>query len=441
MEWEKGSLGNFGYYEDMTRTLEKGNSTFKFKLGENPYGGEHGGGVLVLNVAEYQGENINSSASRESEFYYEAGDAEKLIEKTIAHFEKSADTSLDTITEHMDGLIWDAQQKAEEEWPNAFEGPELLWTDEEEPEKTIEAPAPEQEAPAQEIPEAVKQEPENAVAAENVQEIEKEARGNTPEEQAFWNAVHQRKVVADALKAGTLSCLPGADGYADTAPAVNLTTGTRYHGANLLFLKEFQKQNGFPTAEYMTAEAVAKSGIPIRKGEKGVTVSFQSKNDETGEWEKKNVKLFNVAQTARPWDVKKYAENFMQEKAAEKLEFLKSQYSASYKPPEPREKQSAPEIRCSSTEPEKYLGQFLAAVSMGGKFKASPEQAKEFSQKMEASLFEKMENQHTNPFKLSKICSAAGEVCKDTIREVRNPKIERTQEQKLERTQSRARGV
>ena len=60
---------------------------------------------------------------------------------------------------------------------------------------------------------------------------------------------------------------------------------------------------------------------------------------------------------------------------------------------------------------------------------------------MEASLFEKMENQHTNPFKLSKICSAAGEVCKDTIREVRNPKIERTQEQKLERTQSRARGV
>lgn len=50
---------------------------------------------------------------------------------------------------------------------------------------------------------------------------EEQQKEQSPEERAFWNAVHQRKTVADALKAGVLSCLPGSDGFADTAPAVN----------------------------------------------------------------------------------------------------------------------------------------------------------------------------------------------------------------------------
>jgi hypothetical protein len=79
-----------------------------------------------------------------------------------------------------------------------------------------------------------------------------ESQGKTPAEQAFLTAVHQRNVIAEALKNGSLSCLPGKDGYADTSPAVNIANGTRYHGANLLCLKENQKQNGFPTAEYVS---------------------------------------------------------------------------------------------------------------------------------------------------------------------------------------------
>jgi hypothetical protein len=262
------------------------------------------------------------------------------------------------------------------------------------------------------------------------------AKTKTPEEAAFLNALHQRKVVAEALKDGSLACLPGKDGCADTEPAVNLANGTRYHGTNQLCLKDFQKKNGFPTAEYVTAAAVEKSGIPIRKGQHGVWISFSDQNKETGQWEQKNVRLFNIAQAVSPAKMKAAAEGMAAEKQREKEEYLRQMYGGAYRAGEPRERKPGPEIACSSTEPEKYLGQYLAAVSMGGKFKASPEQAAEFSQKMEASLFQRMENGHTNPFKLSQICNAAGEHCKSVIREARAPKVE--QAQKLEQKRGRS---
>jgi hypothetical protein len=279
--------------------------------------------------------------------------------------------------------------------------------------------------------------PENDMSGEI---IEGRDKPGTPEEIAFLNALHQRKVVADALGNGTLSCLPGPDGLADTAPAVNLVNGTRYHGANLLYLKEHQKQNGFPAAEYATAEQISKSGIFVRRGEKGVTISFSTQNEETGQWEQKNVKLFNVAQTVKPWEFKSWAEQQARAKEQERLDFLRSQYGANYQPPEQKQKNPGPDIICSSTDPEKYLGQYLAAVSLGSSFKAGPEQAAEFAKKMEASLFERMENGHTNPFKLSKICNEAGRYCKELIKELRSEqRLE--QAQKHEHQQSRGRSL
>jgi len=266
-----------------------------------------------------------------------------------------------------------------------------------------------------------------------------------PKEEAFLNTVHQRKVITDALKAGTLSCLPGADGYADTKPAVDLVNGKFYHGANLLFLKEHQKENGFPSAEYVTAGQIdnAKKDNPdlfIRKGQKGISIYVSEKNDETGEYENKGFRLFNVAQTNKPAVMKEWAEQQRQEKLQERLEYLQTQYGTGYKLPEPKQKEPGPEIVCKSTDPEKYLGQYLAAVSMGGKFKATPEQASEFAQKFEGALFERMENGHTNPFKLDKISIEASKYCKEFMRDLRieaqkqeRPQQEQTQSQGFKR--------
>jgi hypothetical protein len=264
---------------------------------------------------------------------------------------------------------------------------------------------------------------------------------NSPEERAFLTAIHQRKVVADALKGGTLSCLPGAEGTADTEPAVNIANGTRYHGSNLLFLKEHQKQNGFPTPEYVTLDAIKKSGIPIRDGQlsKIANITFSEKNEQSGEWENKTVRLVNVAQTVRPWEMKQWAADKIGEEARERQEFLKKQFGDSFVPQEKKEPAKGPDVACTSTEPEKYLGQYLAAVSMGSKFTATPEQAAEFSKNFEAALFAKNANGHSNPFELSKICANAGTVCKETMKQA-YAQERAARQQTREQTQSHSMG-
>jgi len=302
---------------------------------------------------------------------------------------------------------------------------------------------------------------------------ENEERELSPKEKAFRdaviNATHQRKVVADAIKNGTLACLPGADGYADTTPAVNIMTPKKpYHGDNLLFLKASQKQeqNGFPTAEYVTNHQIDKAcdeGIKIyrREGQKGITLLVSEQNEETKELENKHIKLFNIAQTNNPKAIKEWAEKKIEEQEKKDLEYNQTRYGSGYQPPEKKAKEPGPEIVCSSTEPEKYLGQYFAAVSMGSKFKVTPEQAAEFSEKMVSALYKPMEpimkengeiktpplNKETkqpitDAFSLEKISRAANQECKDFMRDLRMQTQKQNQpERKQEQTQSVSRGM
>lgn len=268
-------------------------------------------------------------------------------------------------------------------------------------------------------------------------------------EEAFINALSQRKAIINALQGKTLSCLPGADGYADTTPAVNLMSGTHYHGANMLYLKDHQKQNGFPTAEYVTANQIEKAvkdnpGLAVKPGEKSVSIHWDEKNEETDKWENKSAKLFNIAQTSNPDGLKTYITEKKQEEYQQYLDKKRIDFPG-YQPPEPKPKEPVPDIECTSSDPEKYLGQYLAAVSMGSQFKVSPDQAVVFSQKMEYSIYEKLENGHTDPFKLSKISNSASLYCRDVIKEakmaMRNEEYHQQQEQKLEQTQSLGRKI
>jgi len=283
-------------------------------------------------------------------------------------------------------------------------------------------------------------------------EINAEMVENTKDlkEQAFLNAVHQRKVIADALKVGTLSCLPGDNGAADTKPAVNLVNGTFYHGSTLLYLKEVQKKEGYPTAEWASIEQIQKAqeenpAIAIRKGQHGVTLNVSEKIKGTDDqYESKTIKLFNVAQTVHPGELKTWAEQKQQEKLQEKLEYLRSQYGSNYQLPSVTEKTPGPEIVCSSTVPDEYIGQYLAAVSMGGQFKASPEQAKEFGQKMEAELYkgigkisEKTGQEVSDPFSFSKIGIAASTYCKEYMKSLNLELRKQNHEQKQEKQRGR----
>jgi len=299
--------------------------------------------------------------------------------------------------------------------------------------------------------------------------LESDENTLSPKEKAFReaviNATFQRKVVADAIKNGTLACLPGADGYADTTPAVNIMTPQKpYHGDTQLFLKAFQKQeqNGFPTAEYVTYHQIDKcreSGVDVyvRQGQKGVSLLISEKKEEAGDWETKKIRLFNVAQLNSPKLIKDWAEKQIAEQAKKDLEYKQMQYGSGYKPPEAKPKEPGPEIVCTSTEPEKYLGQYLAAVSMGSKFKVSPEQSAEFSEKMVKALYVPMEPRRneqtgevkppplnketgqpiTDCFSLEKISRAANKECVEFMRNLGMAAQKQNQPvQKQEQTQS-----
>ena len=271
-------------------------------------------------------------------------------------------------------------------------------------------------------------------------------RPTKEDEAVFHKALHERKVIMEALKNGTLSCLPGTDGYADTSPAFNLMSPENYHGDTLLYIKEHQKQNGYPTAEYITEHQIEKAKqdypeIALKEDQKPFWFYIDKLNKETQKYEPKEIQVFNIAQTTNPQLLK----DWVIEQEEKKIESMKTQFSESYKPSEPKQRSPAPkEIACTSTDPEKYLGQYLAAVSLNSKFKVSPEQAAEFAQKLESSVYERGENGHTHPFKISKIANQANEECRNVLRDIKMDALKQQREQpqqQQEQAQSRGRGI
>ena len=257
---------------------------------------------------------------------------------------------------------------------------------------------------------------------------------SSSKEVIFKYVLNQRSKVIQGLNNGTLSCLPEADGYADTQPAFNIVTDNIFSGINLLCLKEYQKERGFPTGEFVSTYqfAEAKQYFPddfaLKPGEKSVTLHFSELNKNTGKTENYSADFYNVAQFHDPEKLIEYA--------------LTERYGNSYMEysPPAHLNGTGPTIVCKSTKPTEYLGQYYAAVSLGGKFRVSPEQAKEFSQNMETSLSMNLGGEHPFPFTLTNISNNAREYSKEVIREINSPKVAQEQKKKQEQKQERKKG-
>jgi hypothetical protein len=177
-------------------------------------------------------------------------------------------------------------------------------------------------------------------------------------EETFKTLFIQRYTVLNALETEILSCLPGEDGFTDTKPVLDLVNGV-FQSANILYLKEHQKQNDFPTAEYLTEENIKDANkdcpdISIREDqkEKPVSICYESRNFFTHELQLESLRLFNVAQTTSPEQMKTWCEQKQQEKQQEYLDFMKKEYGLNYQLPQPEQKYLKLIIECTSTEPE-----------------------------------------------------------------------------------------
>ncbi len=224
-----------------------------------------------------------------------------------------------------------------------------------------------------------------------------DVRKKVEDAERFKNALHQKKVIMGAMEKGTLSCLPNADGIADTEPAFNISTGRYYEGDTLLYVKAHQKEHGFPIGEYITEHQIKEigknvPGLSVKQGEwgKGAYLNFNVPNKETGNWEQVKATIFNVAQTTKPEELKNYVEQHKQAEHEKWIAQKKIEYGQDWEPQAKKQETPKDNIVCTSTEPEKYLGQYLAAVSMGVKFAATMEQAKEFSEKLKETVDERI---------------------------------------------------
>lgn len=257
-----------------------------------------------------------------------------------------------------------------------------------------------------------------------------QASGKTPEQQnedLIMRAKISRKIIAEAIAAGNLCCTPGADGHVDTSRASNPKTGTNYKGQSLLLLKQHAKNNGFPSAEYVSGEQIdfinSYMNVPfadklkIKKGSKGVTINYLKEVDNpdgTKVQVPENLRLFNVAQLENT----KVLTDFMTVRNHEQQEFVKAQLAEEGKGFKPRSssQKKGEAIVCSSTVPQEYLGQYFAAVSTGADFVVTPEQAAAFGKAFNDALYQKNEQGKINPFNLNVICSQASKNCVELLK-------------------------
>ena len=237
------------------------------------------------------------------------------------------------------------------------------------------------------------------------------------------NAKANRKNFMDALEAGSLACLPGADGKTDVSDVKNVVNGTKYKGITTLLLKNFSKINGYPTNEYMTVQQLDKvnmeKNIPwndrlrIKKGEHGINIDFsvpkrdekgnEIKDPETGKTvnEKITAKLFNIAQVENPEKLVVWAK----EQAQARYEYAKEKAGDKWHEKNPDKVREV--VNATSSDPAQYLAEYFDAMEKGKDFAVSKEIAEEFKAKTKEFVWERKEGEerkpHVNPYRLNMI--------------------------------------
>lgn len=273
-------------------------------------------------------------------------------------------------------------------------------------------------------------------------------------------AKKNRKNFVQALEDGTLSCLPGKNGLADTEPVENIVKGTSYKGITALILKNFARQNNFTDERFFTMQQLEfvnmKMKLPfaarlrIKKGSHGVNIQYSvNKLDENGSEikdpvtgksikESQTVKLFNIEQLVDPDLLIDYAAD----QRDARYEYMKEKVKNSggiWHEHNPNKQKEV--LTATTSDPVMYLAQYFEAMDTGKDFKVSKEIADEFKTKTKEYIFEHKEGEEPkkglNPFRLNMLGAEAAyqySVTKnDRQAEIRNKYAEEKYNDKLKK--------
>ena len=163
---------------------------------------------------------------------------------------------------------------------------------------------------------------------------------------------HSAKLIRESIENNTAPFLPDSSGAIKANPIFYGNKGFCLTAKDLIPLQIIQGENSNVVVTFNT---VNKAGIKIKEGEKGFFYNYQKEDKSVGVSQ-----YFFPEQTDDPEKIKE----FVAPKIAKGIKLLSPDKT----------------IEIKSSEPEQYLGTYLAACKTGATVKVSPEIAEQFKQ-------------------------------------------------------------
>lgn len=214
----------------------------------------------------------------------------------------------------------------------------------------------------------------------------------------YYVPAHNAKVIKESIQNGTAPFLPDQSGNVKTSPIYNGNTGYCLNAKDLI---PMQIGQGNSTNIAVTYKTINAAGTRVKEGEKGFFYNYE-KDKETHAIG--TSQFFFPEQTINPELVVKAVETKVK----------KNEYHLNKT------------IEILSSEPEEYLGNYVAACRSGATLKVNPEIAKAFTEKFIPLLdnqLAKSADRNENIDKLNnlmfKIDTKANEVNKELFAELK----------------------
>lgn len=166
----------------------------------------------------------------------------------------------------------------------------------------------------------------------------------------YWIPNQNAKIIKEAIENGTAPFLPDQSGNLSAKAIYNGNTGFCLNAKELIPLQITRGEKSDIVATFST---ISKAGTKIREGEKGLFYNFKRDDGSIG-----GAQFFFPEQAENPEAVKKITEK--------KIE---------------RKFKTNTIIEITSSDPEEYLANYVAACKSGASVKVSSEVAKEFTEK------------------------------------------------------------
>lgn len=241
----------------------------------------------------------------------------------------------------------------------------------------------------------------------NEREANDDARKSIP-----FFIINARKIAHD-LREGTSVLLKNATPIAITSAA----TGKPFSGINQIIAQQNLADRGLHVAELITYDQAKRAGTFIKKGaDKPIVLSVYDAEKR----ENKNYFYFTKHDTAHP---EKFTEK--QKQSQKKITSLVALRMSTKNI-----------IECTSSDPDKFIGHYLAASYLGVEFKAEKGVRDDFAEKVNKQLDQALESKQYH--KVFELGNKANKVSKEVLNglSVETKKQEFKKEKKYERNKT-----